>query len=297
MPMPVFVNARGGSARRVLPALAAAGRAVEVHVVEPAALQEAIRRALDAGARRVAVAGGDGSIAAAAAVVRGADAELAVIPGGTLNHFAGDHGIPLAAEAALEVALRGTVRGVDVATVNDRLFMNTSAVGAYVSFVRTRKRFQRVVGYRIASLLAAIRILPQVHSFRARLETAGEEITGETPLVFVGVGERALGPPELGRRVPDGRRALHVMLVGRGATTRHWSRAYDRAALGREAPVHPHAHPTLVTDYLVEHCRVELPRPRGTIATDGELAPMRAPLEYRFHPAALRLVGPAPESA
>ena len=53
------------------------------------------------GATRILVAGGDGSICAGAAAVSGTSAELAVLPAGTLNHFAIDNGIPLdLAEAA-----------------------------------------------------------------------------------------------------------------------------------------------------------------------------------------------------
>ena len=46
------------------------------------------------GVRRVAVSGGDGTIALAAELASKLSIELAVIPGGTLNHLAKHLGIP-----------------------------------------------------------------------------------------------------------------------------------------------------------------------------------------------------------
>ena len=61
----------------------------------PAAELEArILETLGSNPRRILIAGGDGSIRTAAQAVAGKDIELAVLPSGTLNHFAKDHGIP-----------------------------------------------------------------------------------------------------------------------------------------------------------------------------------------------------------
>ena len=83
---------------------------------------------------------------------------LAVIPGGTLNHFARDHGIPTDLDDAVANAAVGVRATADVATMNDRAFLNTSSVGAYVVFVRIRERFEPWLGYRLASLVAAPRL-------------------------------------------------------------------------------------------------------------------------------------------
>ena len=97
---PAFLNPAAGTADDVAAAVDATGR-FQVRRVSPARLASEVTAALRDGARRVLVAGGDGTIATAASVLVGTPAELAIIPGGTLNHFAKDVGIPLDPAAAL----------------------------------------------------------------------------------------------------------------------------------------------------------------------------------------------------
>ena len=59
--------------------------------IDPQELGEALKQVVGA-SQRIVVAGGDGTIASAAAAVCGTPVELAIMPGGTLNHFARDHG-------------------------------------------------------------------------------------------------------------------------------------------------------------------------------------------------------------
>src|SRR4029079_10564428 len=99
--------------------------------------------------------------------------ELAILPGGTLNHFARDLGVSTEADEALELAVAGQSRGVDIGMVNGRVFLNTSSVGAYVRFVRIRERLERRFGYRIASAIAALRLLFQWTGYAVELEVAG----------------------------------------------------------------------------------------------------------------------------
>jgi len=64
---------------------------------------------------------------------------LAKVPIGTYNHFAKDLGIPLDWNAALDVALRGESRQIDVARVNDRFFVNNVSMGLYPELVARRE--------------------------------------------------------------------------------------------------------------------------------------------------------------
>jgi diacylglycerol kinase family enzyme len=150
--IPAFVNARSGSADAAREAIAADGR-FALHAIEPAALDDALRAEVARGTPRVVVSGGDGTLTGAARVLAGTQTALAVLPGGTLNHFARDLGLPSDDLAAcLHVAATGPVRPADAATVNGVLFLNTSSVGVYVNFVRARERIEGWgLGYRSAS--------------------------------------------------------------------------------------------------------------------------------------------------
>jgi diacylglycerol kinase family enzyme len=285
--IPAFVNSEAGTADDACAALAKE-RSFKVERIAPLDLAARVRRAVEGGARRILIAGGDGSIATAARELRGSNCELAILPAGTLNHFAQDLGLPTDLEDAVNVAAGTLTRSVDVAEVNGRLFLNTSSVGAYVTFVRTRERLERRLGYRLASAAAAIRILARLRSFRVTLEVDGREQEYVTPLVFIGVGERELRLPKLGARVERGRRGLHVMVVRSRTGGRVLALALAAAARGVRAVSRTPA----MQSFLVDHLRIE-PRSRmlgGNIALDGEIVSIVPPLAYRFLKERLRVV-------
>lgn len=284
--IPAFVNPLAGNANESRDALARAGDgAFDIHEVAPDTMANDIRAAVDRGARRIVVAGGDGSIGTAAGVLTGTGVELAILPGGTLNHLAKDLSIPLGLDDAARLALNGASIFVDVASVNDRVFVNTSSVGAYVRFVRTRDRLETRVGYHLASLLAATRLLIRLPTLRVVIAVDGGVREYVTPLVFVGVGERELRLPTLGARVPGGRRGLHVMVVRERSGGRTLALALAAAARGVAAV----ARTPAMDAFLVESFRIERVK---AAALDGEIETVTPPLEYRFLAGGMRIVAP-----
>jgi diacylglycerol kinase family enzyme len=283
--VPAFINLTAGNAEAARRALRAAG-GFDIHEVPPNALAYSVRAAADAGSRRVLVAGGDGSIGAAAAVLANRDTELAILPSGTLNHLAKDIGLPLNLEDAARFALDGAAAPADAGFVNHRLFVNTSSVGAYVTFVRLRERLERRIGYGAASFIAALRLLYRLPVFSVTLEVDGEAREYLTPLVFVGVGERELKLPTLGARLPHGRPGLHVMIIRRRSGARTLALALAAAARGVSAV----AQTPAMDVFLVESLRIEMHAKRA--AVDGELVAVASPLEYRHAPGCLRIVAP-----
>ena len=281
--IPAFINPLSGNARAARAALDAVG-GFEIREVAPETLADHVRAAVHGGAGRLVVAGGDGSIASAANVVAGTRAELAILPCGTLNHLAKDLDLPLALEDAARLALNGSAISVDTAVVNDRLFLNTSSVGAYVSFVRARERLEKRLGYHVASFVAATRLLFRMPTFVVTLRVEGVERHYVTPHVFIGVGERELRLPMLGARIPNGRSGLHVMVVRRRSGARALATALAAAARGVKAV----ARTPAMDAFLVERCRIE---PRTTrVSLDGELVSLTPPFDYRHLPAHLRVV-------
>jgi diacylglycerol kinase family enzyme len=278
-----FLNAKCGNAEKARESIEAIGFDLEAR----------LKKAIDGGTERILVAGGDGTIATAAALVANTPVELAILPGGTLNHFARDHNIPTDLGKAALVARDGIVSGADIGYVNDCVFLNTSSIGAYVTFVRDRERFEKQVGYTLASIGAFFKTLQQIRTFTVTLEVEGAKKSYRSSLVFIGVGERDLRMPALGSRVPNGRRGLHVMIVRGRARARLFSVALAAMARGtKEASRLPE-----FDDFIVDSCRIDLNRPRTTIGLDGELKEMRTPLDYRIERDALRLVVAPPGEA
>lgn len=144
------------------------------------------------GTARILVCGGDGTISPAVGAAAGSELEVAVFPGGMLNHVARDMGMPLNDPiAVLILAATGIARPIELAYVNGHAMLNTSSVGAYVDFVRSREASEKHFGYRAASVIAAARVW-----FRPRLPSVnlrpgeGSSRPYHTPLLFVEGGER-----------------------------------------------------------------------------------------------------------
>jgi len=284
-----FLNAACGNAEAAREALTAAG--FELEVVQPQELERRLKEAIGQGTRRIIVAGGDGTVAMAASLVARTKTELAVLPGGTLNHFAKDHGIPTDLGKAALVAGDGPVVGADIGYVNDGVFLNTSSIGAYVTYVRERERLEKHFGYVIASVIAFVWMLSEIRTFSVTLEAGGEKKTYRASLVFIGVGERELKLPILGNRVKNGRRGLHVMIVQGGRPARLFALAIAGITKGsRQAEKLPE-----FDEFLVDSCRIDLTRPTATIGLDGELRRFRTPLDYHIERDALQLVVAPPE--
>jgi len=283
-----FLNSRCGNAEAAREALAKAG--FELEAVEPAEIESRLKQAIDHGTKRILVAGGDGTIATAAALVAKRDIDLAILPGGTLNHFAKDHGIPTDLGKAALVAGSGQVVRADIGYLNDCVFLNTSSLGAYVTFVRERERLEKYVGYTIGSAIAFTKMMGEIRTFSVTLEVDGNSKTYRASLVFIGVGERELKLPTLGSRVENGKRGLHVMIVQGRRPARLFALALAGITKGRkEAEKLPE-----FDDFVVDSCRIDLTRPTATIGLDGELKRFNTPLDYHIERDALRLVVGAP---
>ena len=130
---------------------------------------EEIEAAVGSGADRVAVAGGDGSIAPAAAAVGEAGVPLAVIPAGTANDFARGLGLPLEIPDACRLAVQGTeTRDVELGWIETlegerRPFVNVASAGLPAPAARRASSWKRLlgpVGYAAGALAAGVTARP-----------------------------------------------------------------------------------------------------------------------------------------
>lgn len=114
------VSGRGGDSGQVAVERLRA-RGADVRVYQGTSESETValgRRAVDEAPDVLVVAGGDGTVSSVLGPVLESGVPLAVVPGGTGNDLAREHGIPLDdAAAAADVALDGVRRRVDTGTV------------------------------------------------------------------------------------------------------------------------------------------------------------------------------------
>jgi diacylglycerol kinase family enzyme/membrane-associated phospholipid phosphatase len=168
-------------------------RAEVLEMREDAGVSQLLTEAARSGrAKALGVAGGDGSVAAAAAVALESGLPLAVVPAGTLNHFARDLGVATPPEAAAAVE-HGAAVQVDVAEVNGVPFLNTASIGSYPEMVRRRDRLSGRLGRWAALTVAAAQVLRD--GSPVELEVNGRRISAW--ILFVGNGcyvPRGLSP-------------------------------------------------------------------------------------------------------
>jgi diacylglycerol kinase (ATP) len=129
--------------------------------------------AAESGAMRIAVAGGDGSIGAAAEVASIAGVPLAVVPVGTANDFARALGIPLdSAEACRLAAIGARTEWLELAWIGSRPFVNAASTGLSPVAARKARGMKELLGplaYAIGALRAGLGARP----VRARVGCEG----------------------------------------------------------------------------------------------------------------------------
>ncbi|MCX4704749.1 bifunctional phosphatase PAP2/diacylglycerol kinase family protein [Streptomyces sp. NBC_01373] len=211
----VVVNTASGTADRAR-ALQDALPGAEVVECEPADVPAELEKAATR-ARVLGVCGGDGTANAAAGMALRHGLPLAVLPGGTLNHFAHDLGVEGVRDLSRAVRDGEGVR-VDVGrfTCGDRqgIFLNTCSLGVYPELVRERERWSSRIGGWPAGVLAALRVSrTDQHPLEAGFRGEARPLW----LLFAGNGtyHRMGLTPGRRRDLADGRLDVRVVHGGR----------------------------------------------------------------------------------
>ena len=117
-----------------------AGREIEAKVVSPREISAALRDAVKARPESLIVAGGDGTVSAAADNLGGTGIPLGILPMGTFNLAARDLGVPLDLEEAAAFLAQAEVHSIDVLEVADRTCLCTTILGFYPEFANSFER-------------------------------------------------------------------------------------------------------------------------------------------------------------
>ena len=135
----INLKSGGGKAERFDLAAQARRRGIEPVVLQPGDdLLELAESAIARGAQVIGMAGGDGSQALVATVAARRDVAHVCIPAGTRNHFALDLGLDRDdVVGALDAFTDGVERRIDLARVNDRVFVNNASLGVYAKVVQS----------------------------------------------------------------------------------------------------------------------------------------------------------------
>ena len=231
--------------------------------------------------------GGDGTVNAIARAIAGSGRTMAVLPCGTLNHFARDLGVPADLNGAVELIATGAVRLVDAATVNGIVFVNNSGLGVYPAMVLDRERMKKSGGNKwIALALASTRAFFRFRSLQVEIELDGRIREFRTPLIFIGNNAYRIEGGRLGCRDHLDRGTLALYLIP-DTTRLNLLRLAAGALIGRI-----HGASTLVEFNAREFTVRTTRRRRLRVSFDGEVRRMIPPLVYRALPGALCVIAP-----
>jgi len=261
----------------------------------PAQGRAAAREAVAAGASLVVVAGGDGSVRSAAAILAGTGIILGIIPGGTCNLLAAALGVPLRPDQAIAALAAARERAIDMghawvgrSPAAPTPFVVAAGVGfdarVMAATPERRKRSFGIIAYFAAATAVAVRIRP----FPVRLTVDG--VVHETDALAVLVANAGeLVPGLLRPRLPlipdDG--VLDV-LVARGRGPAGGSRAALELLFGRG--VHTEIGP-YAARFAARHVEVEV-GPGEPIEVDGDVVGA-GHLVAEVVPGAVRILVPA----
>ncbi len=166
----------------------------------------------------LAVCGGDGTMKEVATSLPDPPFPMALLPAGTANVLAREFGIPLDPVRALEVALKGTVRRVDLGNLRGRMdhhFLLMAGIGfdAHVA-ANVRPAWKRRIGIAAYYLTVVSRLM--TYRFDEFKVVAGGAALSSTSCVIAnakGYGGRLLLTPEAD--MTDG--LLNVMVADRAS--------------------------------------------------------------------------------
>ncbi|HSD78661.1 MAG TPA: diacylglycerol kinase family protein [Solirubrobacteraceae bacterium] len=258
----------------------------------PGQLARLAREAADEADLLVAV-GGDGTVNEVANGIAGLEVELAVVARGTGWDFVRTYGIPRKLEDAVEVALNGRTRTIDLGRARyhgwdgeerESLFANIASAGMSGAIAKRTNETSKALGGKISYFWATIAVFSRWRNGEVTVRVDGEEHSGRMHDVVVANGRYFGGGmmicPEA--EPDDGR--FDVLLIG-DLTKRDLLLTLPKTYRGTHLP-HPKA--TVLRGARVE---VETPEPLP-VELDGE-QPGTTPVSFEVEPLALRLRVPA----
>lgn len=227
----------------------------------------------------VAVVGGDGSLNSAARLLVGTKSVLLPLPGGTFNHFTRDLGMAPTVKEVMTSIHTAETRTIDVAYVNDELFLNNSNLGLYPFSLIERKATKKLIGKWLA---AALSIIDQLSLFRRHsLIIDGEKI--KSPFVFVGNNHYDIKQSLIPRRTGFTKGALTVMIAS----------SRSRTALIRAIFAVLRGNVAHRDDFTLSYRKaitIYSHRSSIPVSFDGEVKRLATPLAYRIEPKCLKVM-------
>lgn len=265
------------------------GREVEVKFFRKGDFADFLEKSIaSTTAKTIVVAGGDGTVSAAAGLCIEADLTLGILPAGTMNLYARTLNLPLDIETAARGLATGAVTRSDVGLANGRPFLHQYSVGLQPKVIKERDRASH--RSRFTKLFAGIRAILSVirrpPSFKVITDRDG--VVREQLLSFIAVSNNLYGEGHLPYADEIDGGILGVYSAGRLGPRESLKLVAD-LTLGSWS-----ANP----DFQMNSAKkvlLKFPHRKRTAkaVVDGELIPLEDHVEIDIWPGALKVLRPA----
>lgn len=229
----------------------------------------------------IVAAGGDGTVNAVANIAVATKIPMAVLPLGTLNHFAKDLGLQMNLDEAIAVIGAGKPVGIDYCTVNHEVFVNNSSIGVYPRIVAKREKLSDKFGKWPAAFVGTIQVLVQMRIPTLEFRYNGQKMTIKTSLAFVGNNKYNLDQVGLAERKNMNDGVLFLYVVRTKGLIAMLQLVTSLLVGKRDA----------AKDLRVTTKELEIRSHKKTlkVSMDGEIRTLPTPLIYKTHPGGLRV--------
>lgn len=244
------------------------------------------RLAAEQGVERLIVAGGDGSMHLAAQGLAESNCALGVLPFGRGDDLANSIGVPLHFEDALELAVSGPSRSIDLGRAGDTWFVLYGGAGFDSACSVTADRQPRWWPDKLTYIVSVFRTVVGFEPPRARVEWDGGSYDDDVMFVTACNAPRFGGgmyiAPEAA--MDDGK--FDLVVIRRMSKLHLLIRVFPKVFKGKHV-----GHPA-VAIHRTAWARVSFDREQ-VLGLDGELVGRvgEEPVELRVVPGALRVVG------
>ena len=308
-PLQIVINGKAGSSdsdatRELIEStLREAGRAGTVLFAAPGELSRVAREGAEkarADGSAVVAVGGDGTINTVAQAAHAAGCTMGVIPEGTFNYFAREHGVPTEVAEALRWLLNARPEPVQISAINDQVFLVNASLGLYPDLLQNRESWKARFGRsRMVAFAAGMAtLLRSQRRLKLAIERNGQMHEIRTLTFFVGNNRLQLEQLGLGN---DGAQAEgaaadgHVTaVILKPVGTVAMLGLMVRGALGQLGEANG-VERFACQSVVIRPARF-MGRRKVKVAFDGEVAWMSSPLTVRVLPEPLWLLKSAPEA-
>lgn len=253
----------------------------KVYIVNKS-VNHTINKVIKDGCEVLCAGGGDGTVSAVAAACIKNNLILAVIPLGTMNNFAKDIGMPTSLKEACKTIARQKIKKIDYATLNGDSFINNSSLGMYPRLVVEREKRENRYGKFLAYFAGIISTLQKFRIFNLQIEYDGKQLNIKTPLIFISNNDYSFSQQPFTRRptLTGCQLSVHIIRYN------HFGRLSVLRNVLTKRINQPHYYRTFHTKNISINGNIS----RVLIARDGEVAPVKLPLEYKIISKQLKVI-------